>query len=354
VELVFEPLPQDEGSWVGRIIVGRIKTILPGLFAFIDIGDKKNAFTNLKAGHGLKAGQAVLVQVQKDALGTKGMYVNLETSIKGRLVVLVGDSRAVGISRKIEDKKEALRLKKLVRRSLPADCGAIIRTNAVGACDTEISEEIQRLSGIYAALISRAQFVRPPAVLYPKTRDYSILADLLTEDMEIHIRENEVENEIRQKICELVPTLASKIFSTPVCLDKKIQNALAKRVPLPCGGWIVIEQTEACVVIDVNTGSNVGKLNYAQMILDTNLEAAAEIALQLRIRNLSGIIIIDFISMQSKHDQETLLDTFRTELEKDRIRCEYLSFIGLGMVQLSRRRIRPPLGEVVAAGYLEI
>ncbi|MDR0272048.1 MAG: ribonuclease E/G [Clostridiales bacterium] len=348
----------ENGSWVGRIIVGRIKTILPGQFAFVDIGGKKNAFINLMKGHGLKAGQAVMVQVEKDAVGTKGMCVTLETTVKGRFIVLAkgqtGQTPNVGVSRKIIDLKESRRLKKIVNKHLPHGFSAIIRSNAAGQTTDTISGEIASLHKIHAEIISRAEFLKPPATLYPvsenaaseiATVSKNLLTDILSEEMEVHIS-TECDNffEAQAKgIHEFLPNL--KITRENLNLKRQIEK-LEKEVRLPCGGFITIEQTEACVVIDVNTGSNVGKIDYSETVLETNLEAAVQIAAQLRLRNLSGIIIADFIDMPKEADKNRLLDVLAAEIKKDRIKTEVSGFVGLGMVLLTRRKTRPPIAEL--------
>lgn len=357
-ELFIDPVSQNtaaEGSWVGRVIVGRIKTILPGQFAFVNIGGKKNAFINLLKEHGLKAGQPVLVQVQKDAVGTKGMYVALEISLKGRLVVLAqGSTQTVGVSRKIEDEPESRRLRKIARKHLPPGYAIIVRTNAVGQTQEAIAEEIEALHKIHADIITRAEFARPPATLYPSSQSatvsQSLLSDILSDELEgilISTEKDDTFAALKNSICQLLPCLESKILRKNINLKKQIKAALEKEVRLLCGGFITIEQTEACVVIDVNTGSNVGKINYSETVFETNLEAAVEIAAQIRLRNLAGIIIVDFIDMQQAADKAALLNTFTAELKKDRITLELEGFVGLGMVLLTRRKTRPPISALL-------
>jgi len=378
VEFFIDARDSNElgGSWVGRIIVGRIKTILPGQFAFVDIGAKKNAFMNLQKGHGLKAGLPILVQVQKDAAGTKGMCVGLEISIKGRLVVLCSNKSAVkgtqspcgeigsntptvfltpptvGISRKVENEKEIRRLRKIVWKVLPDGFSAIVRTNAEGLAAENIIREIEELHKEYLKITAHAEFVRPPVTLFPVSQSTAVsknlLSDILSHELdEIHINAENDEDftAIKESVCEILPDMANKISQKPLNLRKQIKNALQKEVRLPCGGFITIEKTEACFVIDVNTGSNVGNTDYSTTVLETNLEAAEIIAAQIRLRNLSGIIITDFIDMPKEHDKNTLLEKLAAEIKKDRIKTELAGFVGLGMVLLTRRKTRPPLGE---------
>ena len=356
-----------ESSWVGRVIVGRLKTILPGQFAFVDIGGRKNAFMNLYTGHGLKAGQPVLVQVYKDAVKSKGMYVGLDISLKGRLILLHEHTRNdVGISRKITDSMESKRLRSMVKKLLPPGYGAIVRTNANLQDEATIEAEIQNLYEAHLQIKQRAQFAIPPTTLYPKSSKqiFDLLTDLISDDLgEIHISGDEFP-ETSEAICKLLPSMESRIFRyetddlhhesslRPTMFDnyglsRQISAALEKVVKLPCGGFITIEETEACVVIDVNTGSNVGNIDYQNTILETNLEAAAVIAAQIRLRNLSGIIIIDFIDMPGEADKNTLLSALGAETKKDRRPAEIIGMMGLGMVQLTRRKTRPSLSQIL-------
>jgi ribonuclease G len=302
-------------SWVGRIMLGRIKTILPNRFTFVDIGAAKNAFANLQPGHGLKAGDVAVFQVQKDAIGTKGMYISPHLTIRSPLVVLSEDvTGEVGVSRKISSEKEHRRLKKLARALAPAGHGLIIRTTAENATREELAAEIAALHAQLSAIRARAAHAMPPLTLY----DPDDTGDLISTADEV-------------------------IYAIPPEISAQIKKALAREVALPCGGYITIEPTEACVVIDVNTGSNVSITP-----LDANLEAAAAIAYHMRLRNLSGIIIVDFISMKSKTDEKTLLTALKNATDPDPIRPEIHGITSLGLVQITRPRTRPPLHAVKA------
>jgi len=354
VEFFIEPRELRGGSQVGFIFVGRIKTILPGQFAFVDIGAKKNAFINLPTGHGLKAGQSILVQVQKDAAGTKGMYLTLDISVKGRFAVLEYNGvkgPTVGISRKITDEKESRRLRKIVWKVLPPEFSAIVRTNAVGLSAEEITAEIAQLHEKFSEITAHAEFIRPPAQLFPAQQNTllstNLLSDIISSDLDeiiIHAPEDDFA-ELKKELCDFLPALVPKILQQPLNLKKQAKAAIQKEVRLPCGGYITVEQTEACAVIDVNTGSNAGNIDYATTVLETNLEAAEIIAHQLRLRNLSGIIIVDFIDMPKEHDKAALLTKLEAEIKKDRIKTETAGFIGLGMILLTRKKTRKPLAE---------
>ncbi|MCL2286990.1 MAG: ribonuclease E/G [Firmicutes bacterium] len=348
---------EHSASKNGQVIVGRIRTIMPGQFAFIDIGSGKNAFANLKTGHNLKSGQPLLVQVQKDATSSKGAYVSQDISLKGWLVILHKHPPGeVGVSHKITDEKESRRLKTLVRKLLPKGYGAIVRTNAEGCNRDALQAEINKLHQVYEEILQRADFALPPAKLYPKiaVSIVPVLNDVVTENLdEICISGSQEEfNEVKEYICDLAPGLRDRIFhhniETGKLFDirgvkKQIRAALEKVVPLPCGGFITIEETEACAVIDVNTGNNHTSLDYRDTVLNTNLEAAAVIVDQVILRNLSGIIIIDFIDMPKQEDKAKLMAALHQEAKRDRTNPEIFDMTALGIVQIARPKRRLPL-----------
>ena len=361
--------PKSGESWVGKVIVGHIKTILPNGFAFVDIGADKNAFMNLRSGHGLKAGQAVTVQVEKDPVGTKGMFVTREVKLKGKYIILFFDGdRMIGISKKLED-TERKRIRNAIKGLLPEGFGAVARTTCGGqALDflkEELKQEIETLQKTLEEIDKAAQYAMPRTVLFPKSKSglSSILSEVLPQDIqEVYVSGKPgFFSALAEDIQKDFNNFAGKLIhynekdnDLPNIFDahsisSQIKNACNKQVDLPCGGFITIEETEALVVIDVNTGSNVGDKNYASTILETNLEAAAELAYQIRLRNLSGVIIVDFINMATKADRTSILDTLRQEFKKDRTPIDNLSETGLGgLVQFTRRKTRPPLSYYIA------
>ena len=355
--------PADGESWVGRVIVGQIKTILPNGFAFVDIGADKNAFMNLRRGHGLKAGQPVLVQVEKDAYGQKGMFVSQEVKLKGRFVVLFRDQKKMlGISKKLEE-SERTSIKKIAKSLLPEGFGAIVRTSCQGkdpgVLASELNDEIKKLSTALNRIENRARHTVPKTVLHPVSKSglSYVLNEVMAQNIdEIHVSGKpgffaEVAEDIKNDFPEYAGVVLhySENSDLPSIFDvnhvsRQLIDATKKQVELPCGGSITIEETEACVVIDVNTGSNVGDKNYEGTILTTNLEAAKELAYQVRLRNLSGVIIVDFINLASKPDRESVLAALRHEFKNDRTPIDNLSETGLGgLVQFTRRKTRPPL-----------
>jgi len=393
-EIYIDPIGAP--SLVGYIYVGRVQNVLPGQFAFVDIGHDKNAFMNLPRDHGVKKGDAILLQIYKDAHGTKGPYGGQALKIKGHHVITFPTPRGeIGVSHKIEDPQERSRLRKAVHATLEKGFGAIVRTEAMGQDESIIKEETTRLIALHHDITTRAAYAKPPVRLYPAKNaaisfsntatpsddtadentidignpDFTLpdtlpnlLIDLLSDDLaEIHVatadRSPAFLSTLTSWINQIKPSLTSKILHynkidndlfASFNIPQQITRALAKTVHLPCGGHMTIEQTEACVVIDVNTGAFSGSNNYRAAILRTNLEAAAAIAFQLTLRNLSGIIIVDFIDMKDRNDKQTLLQTLASEIKKDRIKTELIGMTELGLVQLTRRKTRPPLHAVHA------
>jgi len=342
-------------SRVGQVVVGRIRTIMPGQFAFIDIGAGKNAFANFKPGHAFKTGQPIVVQVQKDATSSKGAYVSTDINLKGRLLVLhKSPPGEVGVSHKIADEKEARRLKKMVRALLPKGYGAIVRTNAEG-CDKEtMTAEITKLHQEYEAITDRGQYALPPAKLYPQD-EIPFPADLLCDDLDeiiIGAAEGAFAN-LKGHICEITPGLGERVVHydgklfEDYGIKKQISAALEKVVNLPGGGFITIEQTEACVAIDVNTGNSAGSASYGETVLNTNLEAAIAAIDQIILRNLSGTIIIDFIDMAGQHDKALLMEALTKEARCDRLNPEIIGISKLGIVQIARAKRRLSLSQVL-------
>jgi len=359
--------PAENASLTGQIILGRLDAILPGQFAFVDIGIGKNALMNTSPQVPLKKGQPILVQVYNDPTGTKGAYVGMELRLKGRYVVLIESPRSdIGISKKIGDEKERKRLKAAVAHVLPKGFGVIIRTNAQGQEPDTVATEIKELLLLYQKIQTRAAHSVFPALIYPETpttasRLAVLLADLVSDDLaEIWVSGLDFDV-VKQAITGIMPGLANHLYHytshskeqgglslfDSYNITAQISAALKKTVQLPCGGFITIEQTEACVVVDVNTGRFTGQKDLRTTVLETNIQAATCIAWQLALRNLSGIIIIDFIDMEREEDKSALLGAFWDELKKDRIKIELIGITELGLVQLTRQRTREPLARLL-------
>jgi len=377
-EIYLDPL--NNASMVGQIYVGRIDALLAGQFSFVDIGAKKNALMNIKTQDQLKKGQPVLVQVYKDATGTKGAYIGLEIRYKGRYSILFKSPRSeIGISQKIKSEAERKRLQSLAQSALPKGFGIIIRTNANGQEPEKIVSEIKHLHQLSYQVSQKAQHAPVPSLIFKPGGDdsnplFSLLSDVLSDDIaEILIGDANSQitskahdsqeiykldfESIKQTIMQIMPSLSNRVYHHNNKSDSSILQAhnipsqiaaaLKKTVQLPNGGNITIEQTEACVVIDVNTGRFTGKKDMRTTALETNMEAATAITWHLALRNLSGIIIVDFIDMTNEQDKSALLGAFADELKKDRMKTEIVGITELGLVQLTRKRTREPLARIL-------
>ena len=334
-------------SIVGHVYVGRIKTILPGQFSFIDIGTKKDAFMNLKKDHGFISGQILPVQVEKDAIGDKAPQVTHEIKIKGRCIILYKSNiRTVGISNKITDTKIRKNLKTKTLNILPKGYSAIIRTNAITYDFCDIEKEMSELINTLKNIDQKAQFALPRTLIYPKKAHIlrEMLKDIKSEKIIIDTDKETFDN-IRQEISnwdiEIKRHESTGTLFSEKGVDSQLKKAFQKTMSLPSGGNVTFEKTEACYVIDVNTKSLVDK----DMIKTTNFEAADLIASQIRVRNYTGIIIIDFIDMKSEKDKEELTAFLKSKLINDRIKTEVYGLTELGLMQIVRKRTRSPLQE---------
>ncbi|MGI6036754.1 MAG: Rne/Rng family ribonuclease [Limnochordia bacterium] len=360
---------------VGNIYKGRVENVLPGMeAAFVDIGLERNAFLYvddilLDNGNGsdkplegvhyrsikdmLQVGQQIVVQVTKAAMGTKGARVIGHLSIPGRYLVLMPTVEYIGISRRIEEGEERERLKAIAQEIKPEGMGLIVRTAAYERSKEEIEQDCLFLLQLWNKLERNARKYSAPALLY---RDYDlvyrVLRDLFTAEAGQFIIDCPGEYEkVMEMLDSLAPPLKEKVKlyrgSTPIFehygIEKEIEKALQRKVWLDCGGYVVIDQTEALVSIDVNTGKFTGSKNLATTVLKTNLDAATEIARQLRLRNIGGIVIIDFIDMESQEHKDLVLARLEEETKKDKTKVHILGFTNLGLVELTRKKVNQTL-----------
>ncbi|MBH1989426.1 MAG: Rne/Rng family ribonuclease [Myxococcaceae bacterium] len=376
VELLYER-KVDRGL-VGNIYHGRIQRVLPGMqAAFVDIGQDKSAF--LFAGDILprepfdgtsesessaaaalvpiqeliKPGQTLLVQVVKDAISTKGPRVNCNPSLPGHYVVFVPTSPHIGISRKIVDEAERERLRSILQSCSPPGTGFIARTIAQHVPIEVLEENCRFLVSLWNDIQHRAKLLPAPSLVQPELGLVAKCArDMTNEHLEkIIIDSEEVTQHIQQFVGLVDPKLVHKIehykSSIPLFshygIENEITRAMSRRVWLRSGGYLVIDQAEALTVIDVNTGRFVGRKNFDETILKTNLEAVREVAFQLRLRNIGGMIIIDFIDMESQADRDKVVHVFEELLKKDRARCNVVKISELGLVEMTRERKRESL-----------
>lgn len=373
---------EKDTSLVGNVYKGKVVKILPGMqSAFVDIGLEKAAFLHVADVYSsldysvfgddieetiplhlpieelLQEGQEVLVQASKDPIGTKGARVTSYITIPGRYLVLMPGVEHIGISRRISDENERTRLKELVSALKPQNVGLIIRTASEGCAEEEIKKDIDFLMLMWKNIQSKKDKVNSPHLLYSDL-DLALrsIRDLLGHEVSKLIIDSKDEYE---RLVEFINTYFPKLISKvelyegdePIFdaygIELEIPKTLGKRVWLKSGGYIVIDQTEALTSIDVNTGKFVGKATLEDTLLKTNLEAVKEIAYQIRLRNLGGIIIIDFIDMEKEENRNKLFTAFQEAMSKDRVKSTILQVSELGLIQMTRKRVRESLGRTL-------
>jgi ribonuclease G len=400
----------DSRRSVGDIYVGKVEAVLPGIqAAFVDIGAEKSAFLHASdlieaeedeepedraddvddengdngnggGGNGgsrrgppgpprerssrrrqapniadeLKRGQTKLVQVIKEAIGTKGPRVTAQVSLAGRFLVYMPYASKVGVSRKIEAREQRAKLRDMVSKLVPKDSGGwIIRTVADDLTEASCKREIDHLLGLWKKITRKAASDRAPALVQRETSlTRGIVRDLLSDSVDLLLVDskvlyNEVEQYLKQIDPELLPRVKLYHDETPLFdaydIEAEIRNLFKQRVDLPTGGYLIIQPTEALISIDVNTGRYTGKKDPENTILRTNIEAAREVARQLRLRDIGGIIVVDFIDMETRSNRDKVLQELRTHLGRDRARTRAFAVSELGLVEMTRQRVRPSL-----------
>ena len=359
---------------VGNIYLGRVARVLPGMqSAFIDIGLDRAAFLHVadiwSNRHGgeeskpieklLAEGQNILVQVIKDPIGTKGARLSTQVSIAGRFLVYLPQESHIGISQRIEDEVERTHLRERLQQALPGDetGGFIIRTMAEAASIPELASDIDYLRRLWRGIGEESVQASAPALLYQDLnlslrvlRDFvsDETARVLVDSRETHQKMLAFAEAYTRNFSDRIEHYAGErpLFDL-YAVEDEIERALARRVDLKSGGYLIIDQTEALTTVDVNTGGYVGGRNFDDTIFKTNLEAAQVIARQLRLRNLGGIIIIDFIDMDNEEHRGSVLSEFRKALARDRTRMSVNGFTGLGLVEMTRKRTRESLAHVL-------
>ena len=360
---------------VGNIYRGKVVRVLPGMqAAFVDIGLERAAFIHaaeISSREGsaiecisqlVREGQGLVVQVTKDPIGSKGARLTTQLSIPSRYLVYMPSTSHVGISLRIEDEAERERLKSVVTNCLADEAieeagGFILRTAAEGASAEDIIADIRYLRRLWEQIAVLRTTAATPAVIY---EDLSLalrtLRDLVNPRTEkIRIDSRETFQKATQFVAELMPEISDRLEHYPgerpifdlYGVEDEIQKALERKVPLKSGGYLVIDPAEAMSTIDVNTGAFVGHRTLEETIFKTNLEAATSIARQLRLRNLGGIIIIDFIDMQDEEHQRQVLRTLERQLERDHAKTNIIGITELGLVQMTRKRTRESLEQVL-------
>ena len=352
---------------VGNIYKGKVQNVLPGMqAAFVDIGRKKNAFLYIGDGaipSGLgrqgkiTMGMTLPVQISKDSLGAKGPRATLHIALPGRDVVLLPVAPYIAISRRITDPIERERLQKLAKEVVPQGMGLIVRTAARGKSATDMQADVQRLVKLWEVLREKERRAKAPALLY---RDADLVIriarDFFTEDISaLMVDDGEAYQRMKELMHILAPQLANRmrlydgqqsLFRT-WGIEAALEQLGEREVPLPSGGAIVIDRTEALTAIDVNTKTYVGKENLADTAFRTNWEAAAEILRQMRLRDIGGIILADFIDMDAPQQREKLLAFLRAEASKDRTKTTIVDMTPLGLVEMTRKKSRQNLEGIV-------
>jgi ribonuclease G len=392
-----------ERGLVGNVYLGKVVRVLPGMqSAFIDVGLERAAFLHVadlwpagpyaaeRANHSgsdtalaaaataarqpqyapqqpiekqVFEGQTLLVQVIKDPIGTKGARLSTQVSIAGRLLVYLPQEEHIGVSQRIDtqDKRDDLRTRVTTLAQGAANGGKvggyIVRTNAEDAADAEFSDDIAYLRKTWAAIKDTASRKAAPALLYQELNlAQRVLRDLVHDDTRsISVDSRENFDKLSAFSHDYMPGVSARLQlyrgERPLFdmfnVDAEIEKALARRVDLKSGGYLIIDQTEALTTIDVNTGGFIGTRNFDDTIFKTNLEAAQSIARQLRLRNLGGIIIIDFIDMASVEHRDAVLDELKRSLARDRVKTTVNGFTQLGLVEMTRKRTRESLAHML-------
>lgn len=366
----YEETPEQERI-EGDIFLGIVENVLPGMqAAFVDIGKDKNTFIHIRdviqkvskeTGNKnenfakynikdyLKTGMPILVQIKKDSTNKKGARISTHLSIPGRFAVLMPNERFVTISQKIDDEEERMRLKNILNESLPKNYGAIIRTSAVNKSKEDIVKDIEKTIEKYEKIEEEYNKAKQSTNIKPKLLYKSegildrILTDLIDQDLYRICVDNEkiyekIKDRLKKENTDIRIELIENILNMYNIKDqlKELEN---RKIWLKCGGFITIDKTEALTAIDVNSGKFTGKQDLEQTIFVVNKEATIEIARQLRLRDIGGIIIIDYIDMKDKENEEKIIELFRENLKNDRSKTQIVGFSKLNLLEMTRKHM---------------
>lgn len=374
----------DQGL-VGNVYKGRVQRVLPGMqAAFVDVGLDRSAFLYVTdvsptpdRGDGdeldephdhkpagakkieelLTEGQEILVQVSKDPIGTKGARLTSNISLPGRYLVYMPLVEHIGVSRRIENEKERLRLRDFISEHKQPNSGFIVRTVCEGESLAKLKLDMDYLVALWAKLTKKEAKTKAPSLIHKELSiPLRLVRDVLTDEIDELIIDTHPEyKEILSFLQVFNPSLKKKIKfyqgAIPLFdkygIEVELERSLSRKVWLKSGGYIAIDQTEALVSIDINTGKYVGTTTQSETIVKTNLEAVKEIAYQLRLRNIGGIIILDFIDMPSEHDRDLVYTTLLELLKHDKAKTKVLRFSELGIIEMSRKRVRENLKNIL-------
>lgn len=350
---IVEQYTIDKENIEGNIYLGVIKNIVPGLKAtFVDIGKSKNAFIHFedlgKTKDEIKLNETILVQVQKNAVKQKGAKLTSNIKLTGRQIVLMPKTDFISVSRKIEDEQKREELKEIAKKYLPKNCGAIIRTNCILATEEEIKQDIKMLINRWENIknIAKKKIKNVPCIIEEES---SIVKSLILSTVDSKMNKITTNNEeYNKEILNFLKmhNLESRIeleYENDVfekyTIEKELQSLKNNKVWLNCGGQIVIDKTEALTAIDVNSGKCIGKNNLEETILKVNIESAKEIAKQIRLRDIGGIILVDFIDMEKDESKQKLLNCIEEEAKKDRAKVQIEGFSKLNLLELTRKQL---------------
>ena len=354
---------EEDRSIAGNVYLGRVQNVLPGMEAsFVDIGESRNGVlyageVGIAGDEGdeiprietvLKPGQSILVQVTKDPMRAKGARLTALVSLAGRHLVLVPEAESLGVSRRLSD-GERQRLRDIAQEIRPQGHGLIVRTAAEGAGRADIERDLERLIELWGEIKAKAAKAKAPALVHEEPElELRVIRDLFNREIAKCIVDNEaIESTLRDYIRQTTPDLDHRlelyegdlrIFEEFRILEQ-IKKSLDRRVWLPSGGHLVFDRTEAMTVVDVNTGKYVGKSNLEETVFRNNKEALVEVARQLRLRDIGGIIVIDFIDMEDSSNRDEIIKLFRRELDRDRTRTQVFDITPLGLVQMTRKNV---------------
>jgi ribonuclease E len=362
--------PSDDVSQIhGNVYLGRVQNVLPGMeAAFVDIGTPKNAVLYRGDVHYdrddverssqppkieklLRAGQSIVCQVTKNPIGAKGARLTQEVSLPGRYVVLIPNSSTYGISKRLPD-DERKRLRQVLDNAKPAEHGIIVRTAAEGATSEEIENDVRRLLKQWKQIDSLAKRSKAAALLYREPNmSLRVIREEFNQDYRsVVIDDRELYESVRDYVSSINSALADRVqYFDPekeklplferYHVHEQLHRALDRKVWLPSGGSLIIERTEALTVVDVNTGKNVGRSSLEETVFKNNLEAAVETARQLRLRDIGGIIVIDYIDMERRENRDEVVRVFREALSRDKTRTQVFEISELGLCEMTRKRI---------------
>ena len=363
---------QEQERLEGNIYLGIVENVLPGMqAAFVDIGKRKNTFIHIRdivpkvsdqTGNKnedfkqysikdyLKSKMPILVQVKKDTTNKKGARISTHLSIPGRYVVIMPNEKFITISQKIDDESERKRLKDILKENIPTGYGAIIRTSAMFKNKEEIIEDINQTVKKYKTIkekyeneLKKQNKIMPQLMYKSENIILKLLTDLMDKNLtRIITNDKEVSDRIKRKLQESdkkIDIVIQEDILSLYNISKQLEELENRKIWLKCGGFITIDKTEALTAIDVNSGKYTGKKDLEQTIFTVNKEATVEIAKQLRLRDIGGIIIIDYIDMQNKGNEEKIIQIFEEQLKKDRSKTQIIGFSKLNLLEMTRKHM---------------